>query len=52
MDQYAAIVGWAYLVSLALLALLLWQTVWRNARARRALEAQERSQEKRGGHAD
>ncbi|MDO5659031.1 MAG: heme exporter protein CcmD [Paracoccus sp. (in: a-proteobacteria)] len=46
-DQYAATVAWAYGASLALLGGLIWATLARNARARRALE----DQETRGRHA-
>lgn len=43
LGKYANTVLAAYGVSLALLAGLIWHTVAANARARRDLEAQERS---------
>ena len=41
LGKYAQSILIAYGVSLTVLAGLIWQTIARNARARRALEAQE-----------
>ena len=41
-DQYTTTVLSAYAASIAVLAVLIWATVARNSRARRALEQQEK----------
>ena len=41
LGKYAATVLWAYGISLILLAAIIWQSLARNARARRLLEEQE-----------
>ncbi|MFV0293180.1 MAG: heme exporter protein CcmD [Paracoccus sp. (in: a-proteobacteria)] len=51
LGKYAVTVFSAYGVSLLLLTMIIWQSLVRNARARRALEAQERSmKEKHDAH--
>ena len=50
LGKYAGTVLAAYGVSILLLALIIWQTVAANARARRALDAHEAG--KNGGRED